>query len=113
MSLKIAYINGKIVFSLQDFEIGSYHIEIREIPDLLDLPGYVSIGHDMGLRRTEFIRLIQEMSKTRKIPALKYLRSVTGWGLRKSKEMVDYIMTLDELPSDLNNYPKDEDDIPF
>ena len=47
-----------------------------------------------GIHPNDMLSAISAVCKTNKIIAIKIARYCTGWGLKESKEFVEYLMTL-------------------
>lgn len=83
---KVVLLNGKEIHSFDELLIGEKLLCISTLMDESDLPDKETVT----LSRHELLRFVKYLlTISHKIPAIKLVRSYTGWGLREAQLFVN------------------------
>lgn len=89
MSKRILYVPDNVVVVAKS---GIYDPYFYEEVEIQDFPERVYVG-DHEFDRITYLRSVKAMANGgEKILAIKFVRAFTNWGLRESKEFVEYLM---------------------
>jgi len=88
---KIVYVPSDCKVIVQDWRTDP---EVAYVKDISDFPESVFMS-GCNVNRDEFLNCIKIIAAERKITAIKWVRNCTNWGLKESKEFVEYLMETD------------------
>jgi ribosomal protein L7/L12 len=94
---------GKIITSLDELE-DNFHVRVSSLFTIDDLPLSVELATGVSVRREAWVNMVLAFARGQKIQAIKWVRGITGWGLKDAKMFVDSLMEepQEEIPDSIS-----------